>query len=210
MLSFAHQLVGQRTGSGDIVVDATVGNGNDTLFLARQVGPRGLVYGFDIQERALRSAHDRLNRELPDCSWVRLYLRSHAELADAIPHSCHGKIAAIMFNLGYLPGSDQATITRPESTIPALCAAADLLRVGGIVTVIVYSGHDGGQAEAEAVEQWVGRLPEETYQAVRYQFANRRNHPPYLLAIEKKRPDRMRNDETACRVDTNRNDPSTV
>lgn len=33
------------------MVDATCGNGNDTLFLARIVGPSGTVYALDLQVR---------------------------------------------------------------------------------------------------------------------------------------------------------------
>ena len=39
----------QAVNAGDTVVDATMGNGHDTLFLAEQVGPEGHVCAFDIQ-----------------------------------------------------------------------------------------------------------------------------------------------------------------
>lgn len=186
ILSYAHQLVAQRVATGDIVIDATVGNGVDTAFLAKRVGPRGTVYGFDIQEQALYRARERLARELPDVARVQLHLRSHAEMERVVPAEQHGHIAAVMFNLGYLPGSDHGTITRPESTLPALDAALALLRAGGIVTVVIYPGHAGGEREAEAVQQWAERLPQSQYQALRYQFVNQRNNPPYLIAVEKR------------------------
>ena len=43
----------EHIGEGDVVVDFTMGNGNDTLFLSRTVGEEGRVYAFDVQEAAL-------------------------------------------------------------------------------------------------------------------------------------------------------------
>ena len=40
---------------GEVAVDFTMGNGNDTLFLSKTVGESGKVYAFDIQEDALVS-----------------------------------------------------------------------------------------------------------------------------------------------------------
>ena len=56
----AHATLAAIISEGDITIDATVGNGHDTLFLARHVGASGTVYGFDIQEAALDSAWRRL------------------------------------------------------------------------------------------------------------------------------------------------------
>jgi threonine dehydrogenase-like Zn-dependent dehydrogenase len=190
ILSCAHRLVEQRISPGDVAIDGTVGNGVDTVHLAKLVGPRGVVYGFDIQEQALESARERLNRMLPGHPGVRLFLRSHADLGRVVAAAHRGRIAAAMFNLGYLPGSDQSTITRPESTLPALEAAIGLLRPGGIVTVVVYPGHAGGESEAEAVERWAAKLPYGEYETLRYQFLNRPNRPPYLIAVEKRKPNK--------------------
>jgi len=58
VLTMAHRLAAERIQPGDAVIDATVGNGVDTAFLAKAVGPKGVVYGFDIQQAA----------SLPSCS----------------------------------------------------------------------------------------------------------------------------------------------
>lgn len=186
IIGFAHQLVSERVRPGDTAIDATAGNGNDTLLLAQWVGDGGVVYSFDIQAEALNHTRERLSAGLPEAlGRVRLIERSHAELLEAIPSELHGSVAAVMFNLGYLPGGDHAVVTRPDSTLPALEAALALLRAGGIVTAIVYSGHPGGLDEAHAVERWAAALPQQEYRVLKYQFANQRNHPPYLIAVEK-------------------------
>jgi hypothetical protein len=187
VLSFVHRLLAQSIHDGDKVIDATLGSGVDALQLARLVGKRGRVYGFDIQQQALDQTSVRLANECPDAaSLVQLNLCSHAQMEDIIPAEEHGSIAAVTFNLGYLPGAESETITKEASTIPALEASLRLLRKGGIITIVLYTGHMGGAEEAEAVECWARQLSEDQFQVLRYQFVNRANHPPYVLAVEKR------------------------
>lgn len=185
ILSFAHQLIEARVQPGETVIDATAGNGVDTLFLARIVGSTGVVHAFDIQPQALEQTSARLAKEQPD-SDVRLHLCSHAELQERVPCEPHGHVAAVMYNLGYLPGQDHTTVTQAGSTLAALEASCKVLRRGGVITIVLYTGHPGGMEEAEAVEAWAASLPQKEYQVMQYRFLNQKNHPPYLIAIEKR------------------------
>jgi predicted methyltransferase len=187
----AHKLVAERVSAGDAVVDATCGNGVDTQFLAELVGPRGLVYAFDIQEQAVERTRQRLagalgaaNVQPPN---LRLVQGSHAGMAKHVAAENHGRLAAAMFNLGYLPGADPTVITKTESTLEALEAALTLLRPGGIMTVVLYPGHSGGELEASAVENWAASLPQANGQAVLYRFAQKPD-APFLIAVEKRQP----------------------
>lgn len=184
VLSMAQTLVKERVREGETVIDATVGNGVDTQFLLRVVGVKGRVYGFDVQAAALEAAEQRLSTE-PAAGSVTLTLRSHEEMEAVVPPPFHGTAGAVMFNLGYLPGAEDAVITRTESTLPALNAALRLLRSGGIVTVVVYPGHEGGDVEADAVAAWAAALPKGAYQALIYRLINRSASAPYLIAVEK-------------------------
>lgn len=139
-----------RVKPGDVAIDATAGNGHDTLFLAERVGPAGIVYAFDIQEAALRSTAKRL--AAAGMTNVRLFQNDHAHMPSWIEPQHHGNIAAVMFNLGYLPGGDKTMITRTTSTLAAIDAGLQLLRLGGILTVLAYPGHPGGREEMLAVE----------------------------------------------------------
>ncbi|AEI39311.1 class I SAM-dependent methyltransferase [Paenibacillus mucilaginosus] len=187
ILSFAHKLVEERLHPGDTAVDATAGNGNDTLFLARLVGGTGTVHAFDVQPRALEQTALRLGRELPEGQQrVHLHLRSHGEMERVLPEEARGRVAAVMFNLGYLPGDDHATVTLPESTLEALQASAKLLRRGGIITAVLYTGHPGGREEADAVEKWAAGLSQREFQVLQYRFVNQVHSPPYLIAVEKR------------------------
>lgn len=186
ILAFAHKLVGERAKPGDIVIDATVGNGNDTLFLAKTVGSKGCVYGFDIQQEALDRAENRMKQELGDTHPAVLLHASHHRMRECVPAETEARIAAVMFNLGYLPGADHHTITTAATTLPALDASLALLRTGGVVTVVVYPGHEGGQLEADAVQEWAAALPQGQFHVLSYRFLNQKNNPPYVIAVEKK------------------------
>ena len=187
VLSQAQRWVKDRAGPGDCVVDATAGNGSDTLFLARTVGPRGRVFAFDVQAEALESTRRRLAGD-PDAGTLapaELVLAGHETMEETLPAELHGRVAAVMFNLGYLPGASSPLITLPGTTLAALEAAIRLLRSGGALTAVVYPGHEGGRDEADAVEGWAARLPQTVAQAVVYRFPQKPDSP-YLVALNKR------------------------
>jgi len=185
VLDFAHVLATRGLEAGDIAVDATTGNGHDTVALARAVGAEGQVFGIDVQADALDSTEDRLVDEGLEGP-VTLLHAGHEHLADHLPSRVHGQVGAVMFNLGYLPGSASTLTTTPDTTIPALDAAMGVLRPGGVATVVLYTGHEGGADEAEAVDEWAAALPQEQFRALSYRFVNQRNDPPRLVAVEKR------------------------
>lgn len=157
LTALAQAAVAEVLGPGMDALDATVGNGQDTLFLARQVGATGQVYGFDVQAAALASTAARL-AAAGLAERVRLFQAGHETLADCLPAKARGRLGAVMFNLGYLPGSDKQCITRVPSTLPALGQAAEWLAPGGLLTVLAYRGHAGGREEAAAVAHWLRTL----------------------------------------------------
>ena len=53
---------------GDICIDATAGNGNDTLVLCELVGDAGKVFAFDIQEMAVKNTRERLEKQAANTS----------------------------------------------------------------------------------------------------------------------------------------------
>lgn len=173
----AHRWVERALSPGDLVIDATVGNGRDTAFLADRVGPSGLVIGFDIQQSALDATAIRLDG-LGLSSRVRLIRSGHERLAEVVAELAPGRRAgAVMFNLGYRPGGDHAIITRPETTLRALGSALDLTLVGGVITVVCYPGHEGGADEQAAVLDWARTIPTHRARVVVHQAWNARLAP---------------------------------
>lgn len=180
-LLMARELVSGYVSPGDTVVDATAGNGYDTLFLAELVGEQGKVYSFDIQSEAI----SRTTSKLLDANLlprVRLICSGHENLASYLKE----KVSAVMFNLGYLPGSDHSLVTRPETTLTALKASLEKLTPGGIITIVLYSGHAGGEEEKKIILDYCSKLDQNFYTVLFYGMINWKNHPPSLLAIEKK------------------------
>ena len=164
------------------MVDGTVGNGYDTVFLARLVGPEGRVLGFDLQAEAITATRERLEEaELNDR--VDLFQECHGDVGERLSD----QVEAAIFNLGYLPGSgEKAVITRPETTLAALEAVVERLSLGGVLVVVVYPGHPGGDEEALAVETWASGLPQDPFTAVCYRNLNQVNSPPFLVAVERR------------------------
>lgn len=180
ILEYARLLVTERVEEGDTVIDATCGNGNDTVFLAQLVGEKGIVYGFDIQEEALRNTK-AIIEEKNLTERVKIIEDSHENINKYI----RTKVKAAMFNLGYLPGSDKKIITQPNTTIKAIDSLLKILSVNGIITQVVYIKHDNG-AEAKMIEEYIKTLDQKKYSVLNYSFLNQINYPSYLIAIEKK------------------------
>jgi len=139
--------------SGDWVIDATAGNGWDTLFLAKKVGPCGRVLAVDMQKEALAETRRRLESE-GVLERVLLVEGNHRNLNAFLPDAWAGCVRLGVFNLGYLPGGDHGKITQPESTLAALDRVWEVLRPGGGLSVLVYHTHPGGAEELRAVVGW--------------------------------------------------------
>lgn len=173
--------VRQHVVPGDLCIDATMGNGHDTLLLSRLAGPAGRVLAFDIQQAALDSTQKLLTSgNAPDNT--RLILDSHSHMAsyaDAETVSC------IMFNFGYLPSGDHSLATRSETSIPAVLAGLDLLKPEGLMSLCIYSGGDTGFREKEDLLKLLKGLDCRKYLVVVSSYYNRPNHPPLPVLIRK-------------------------
>ena len=176
----AHLMLRQFVHPGNTVVDATCGNGNDTLLLAELVGATGRVWAFDIQATAI----GHTARKLVDAGWAEraeLVHGGHEAMAERVSDG----VGAVVFNLGYLPGGDRTVITRPESTLAAIEQSAALLKPGGILAVTAYPGHDGGDGECAAVDAWAAGCDPRAFHAWRMGQANVPATAPYLILIQK-------------------------
>jgi hypothetical protein len=175
---WAQLILADRLHPGDVVVDATMGNGHDTLFLSQCVSPGGQVHAFDVQAAALEETRKRVPAET--CT---LYLAGHETMRENLPADLHGRIAAIMFNLGYLPGSDKSCITRTVTTLQALAQSIDLLKPGGILTIAVYPGHEGGAEESREIARWAAGLDSRRFEVQHLRPVNRSAAPPELWTV---------------------------
>lgn len=178
----AQTLAAEVLQEGDVAVDATAGNGHDTVFLANLVGGTGHIYAFDIQKQALQKTEDRLN-EAGANERVTLVQDSHHK---AISYIKEEAIALALFNLGYLPGGDKTVVTQGETTIMAADSLLNILRTNGRLILVLYPGHPEGRVEAAEVEAWAGALPQSLFTVQKTVTLNQANNPPYVIAIEKR------------------------
>jgi len=176
----SHFFLRERLTPGDSAIDATCGNGQDTLLLAELVGPEGKVWAFDIQEGAL----SRTKAGLEAAGLARrvsLVHAGHERLAEIVAEP----VKAILFNLGYLPTGERGIKTAAASTLAALEQGMRLLLPSGIILVAVYTGHDGGAEEWSAVKGWAEALPPHEYNVWLSRQLNRSAKAPFLVVVEK-------------------------
>ncbi len=182
MTAYAHQLLQSCITEGDVVIDATVGNGHDTLFLARLIGDQGHVYGFDVQPLAIETTRSRIKEENL-LHRVTLIEDGHQNLDQYIDEN--RQIKGTIFNLGYLPGSDKKITTRGEYTLQALEKMISRLHPQGLIIVVVYWGHEQGKIEKTYLESRLADWDPSQVIVSKYEHINRHNAPPYLLLIHK-------------------------
>jgi predicted methyltransferase len=169
--------------AGDLVIDATAGNGHDTVFLAGCVGENGRVLAYDVQEAAIRSASERV-ASAGFSARVEFHQESHSAMAS---HAKPGSVAAVMFNLGYLPGDDHQLTTETAETLTALEAAALVLKPGGIISVVCYPGHETGAVESAAVEAWMTSRAASGWRIAKYAMLGTLRPAPFLLVASSPR-----------------------
>ena len=185
ILPFARSLLKTAVSKGDIAIDATVGNGHDTLYLANLVEDTGYVYGFDVQQQAIKKTTERL-RDHNVVDRVTLFHESHDQLRQNLPNEAHGKISGAIFNLGYLPGGDKSIVTKPDSTIRAIEQLLEMMQTESMIVLVIYYGHPEGIVEKDTLLDYVKNLDQQKAHVLQYQFINQMNHPPFIIAIEKR------------------------
>lgn len=178
---FVHHMIKDYIKEGDICIDATAGNGNDTVFLCSLVKEKGKVIALDIQEKAIQQT-SLLLQEKGFSDIGKVILDSHVHINS---YAKEDTIACIIFNLGYLPGGDHKIATNPESTLIAIERGLKLLKKDGILSVLIYSGKDSGFAERDIVLSYLEKLDSKKYLVIVSQYYNRINQPPIPVQIIK-------------------------
>ncbi|MEN8662599.1 MAG: DUF2293 domain-containing protein, partial [Lentimonas sp.] len=183
LTQLAHQYLEQHLTEGALAIDATAGNGHDTLKMAQLVGVTGTVISMDIQAEAIDSTKQRL--DAANIANSQLDIGDHAEILQGLCAEHAAKASAITFNLGYLPGSDKSIQTTPSSTLKALNASLEMLSLEGVLLVTAYRGHEGGMTEAGKVEQWMHNQKNTGCQIESHEPKATNRIPPILWVLHK-------------------------
>jgi tRNA G37 N-methylase Trm5 len=175
VIPFVHSIVKENITENDCVIDMTMGNGNDTLFLS-QLSKK--VYAFDIQEEAIKATEKLLDKN--KVNNVVLVHDSHINVLNYI----NEQVSIVVFNLGYLPGGDKSISTTYKDTIKAIENVLSILKQNGFIILTVYPGHKEGKIESDHLLDYVHSFSSKDYNVITYQFINK-NNSPYNIIIEK-------------------------
>jgi len=173
LLEQAHAILTSLITKDDIIVDATMGNGHDTLFLSRIAKE---VYAFDIQEDAIK----KTNEKVGNLSHVHLIHDSHLHMFDYVK-----EFKGVIFNLGYLPQGDPSITTDADTTLQTLNLILPKLKKNGFIQIICYPGHPEGKIESAKLQVWKHELSMHHYQIIESHFVAEIHEPPYMLMIYK-------------------------
>ncbi|HXF29803.1 MAG TPA: class I SAM-dependent methyltransferase [Chlamydiales bacterium] len=175
-IDLSHALWKKLILPGDIAVDATAGNGHDSLYLATL--PLQKLFIFDIQKEAIAATRKRLK----DVSIPLLFHECcHSKLDEVIQER---SIKLVVYNLGYLPGSDKQIKTGSKTTLQSIQVAMRLLVPGGCICITCYPGHvEGAHEEAQLIE--VSSLLSPAEWCVSWHRFQNRKESPSLLILQK-------------------------
>lgn len=179
---WCHEVIKSQAPREGFYIDATMGKGNDTLFLCELAGKSGKVLAFDVQKEALSITEELLKKHGMG-EKVELVLDGHEHM-DRYAES--GVADVICFNFGYLPGGDHNIATSADTSVEAVRKALAILKSGGMLSLCIYSGGDTGFVEKETLLQFLKTLPPKEYTVIANEYWNRENNPPMPVFVFKK------------------------
>lgn len=184
-IQVVHCLLKEVLSDAQIIVDATAGNGYDTLFLAQNASSKAHIYAFDIQKKAIMNAKERiLNNEhslkVP-LDKIQFICDSHEKIDEYVQNP----IDVIIFNLGYLPGGSHEFTTKNEITMRTIKKCVSKLKINGHLAIVMYPGHQEGLKEYQAIELWTKNLAKNLFTVGWYKMINHNLNAPTLCWIEK-------------------------
>lgn len=179
---WSHELFQLQVNSEGLYIDATMGNGHDTLFLCELAGESGKVLAFDVQEQAIMCT-TKLLKEHNVENRAKLYQDSHENMDK---YAEAGSVDGIYFNFGYLPGGDHNLATKADTSVKAIEKGLELLKKGGVMALCIYSGGDTGFEEKNRILEYLKKLNSRKYVVIVNSYYNRENNPPIPAFIVKK------------------------
>ncbi|MBA2369992.1 MAG: class I SAM-dependent methyltransferase [Candidatus Protochlamydia sp.] len=181
-LDLAHNYWRKILCPGQLAIDATCGNGHDTLQLCQLalVGSPGRVYAFDRLEEAIEKTKQRLTAALlpEQLLHVHLEARCHSQFPS---HILPESIQLIVYNLGYLPGGNKELTTCKETTLKSLEQGLLLISPGGAISLTCYPGHPEGALEEKELQGFLQKLSPLEWSACQHIWLNRRLAPSLLI-----------------------------
>lgn len=185
-IDLSHQYWNSLIKQGDTVIDATCGNGHDTLVLANLAltTTSGTLFALDVQPAAIESCKELLMNKLPKNIYNKIqFLQGcHSKFPEELTE---GTVKVVVYNLGYLPGGNKSKTTTAQTTLQSLRAAQSLVQEGGLISITCYPGHEAGRIEEKEIIEYTSTLDPKTWSCCHHHWTNRRKSPS-LLIIQKR------------------------
>jgi methylase of polypeptide subunit release factors len=175
ILNLVKYLSSRYIDQNSIILDATCGNGHDTLFFAPNVKK---IYAFDIQEKAIDNAKERTK----DFNNIKYILDSHQNIDKYISQ----KLDLVIFNLGYLPNSDKKITTHFETTKDAFEKSLELLNSKKAIIITLYPGTIVGKDESDNLVTYLEQIDKNRADIFIHKLINKPNNPPFICEIIKR------------------------
>ncbi len=166
-IKYIHRQIKVFAVDGIAIVDATCGNGNDTLHLASNY-PNSQIYAFDVQPQAIANSKKRC-RHLDNIEYI---LDSHSNIQNYL----NEPLALAIFNLGYLPHAKDPLTTKAETTIKAIKQMLPLLITGGAIIITLYRGASN-IGETKAVYEYLKTIDKNKFIVSQYDLINLKGNP---------------------------------
>ena len=176
---WCHEIIRSQAEAGGCYIDATMGKGNETLFLCELAGENGKVLAFDIQQEALDATRELLRIHGKE-QQAELILDGHEHMDR---YAMEESTDVICFNFGYLPGGDHKLATTYQTSIEAIGKGLGILKHGGMMSLCIYSGGDTGFEERDAILDYLKQLDPTQYMVLLSCYYNRPNNPPIPVFI---------------------------
>lgn len=170
ILQLGHSLWKDHLQEGNQAIDATCGNGHDTLFLSTL--NLSHLYVFDIQKEALNATQKRVGASKK----ISYHLGCHS-----LFEGVDSPVDLIVYNLGYLPGGDKSLTTQVATTLQSVEKGLSLLTEGGLMSLTLYPGHPEGKREEEALLTLTSTFSPKKFQVSHHRLLNRSSAPSLLL-----------------------------
>jgi len=177
-LDLAHQLWRKTLQKGDWAIDATCGNGYDTLYLAENC--EGVI-SLDIQGDALQKTKKNLLQNGVNLEKIHFFHQNHESFPSLAKKV---SIKIIVYNLGYLPGGNKELTTLTASTLKSLQNALKIVLPGGLISITCYPGHAEGFKEEKAILDFCKDLSPHQWSVCFHNWINRLKSPS-LFTIQK-------------------------
>ncbi len=178
-LGLSHKFIYEHVKLGAFCIDATAGRGRDTLFLCNLAGDHGKVLAFDIQEEAISSTKELLEKNQKTATVI---LDSHSNIDQ---YAKKGTVDAIMFNFGWLPGGDHTKFSHGDTSCTAIEKGLEILKPGGVMSLCIYCGKETGFEEKETLLAFLKTLDQKKYSVLLTDYINRAGNPPIAVFITK-------------------------